>query len=117
MVLLSGTVSFYATIWESIRKIVYEHGWGAGLHGSLSRDMDIIAIPWSEDAINADTLIDIIIEKCFENNILAKYGKQVIRNSKPHGRICYAIPITEELYLDISIMDPRENNNNTNNTE
>jgi len=33
-----------------IRAIAAEHGWAVGVHGSLTRDIDLIAVPWTPDA-------------------------------------------------------------------
>lgn len=98
-----GRSALYASIWEDIRKAAWECGWAVALHGSLSRDMDIMAMPWVEECTDAETMINAIIERCFGENIISKYGTKIDKN-KPHGRICYLIPIYEDMYLDISIM-------------
>ena len=102
----NGRAALYAAIWKDILNVGFDCGWALALHGSLSRDMDILAMPWVENATDADTLINTIIEKCFEDNIISQYGKKIVTN-KPHGRKCYLIPIYEDIYLDISIMDNR----------
>ena len=98
-----GRVALYATLWEDIRNAAMDCGWAVALHGSLARDMDIMAMPWIENCTDADTMIDTIIEKCLGDNIMSEYGKKVDR-TKPHGRVCYLIPIYDDFYLDISIM-------------
>lgn len=40
--------SFYAYCFEPLKQIALKHGYNLVLHGSLNRDMDLIAIPWSE---------------------------------------------------------------------
>ena len=40
----------------TIREAARELGYAIGLHGSLARDFDIIAVPWTEDAAHPDDL-------------------------------------------------------------
>lgn len=35
---------------DRVRALAKLHGWGVGVHGSLERDIDLIAVPWTEDA-------------------------------------------------------------------
>lgn len=100
----NGKAAYYATIWEDIRSVAIDCGWAVALHGSLARDLDIMAMPWEKDCTTADVLIDTIISRCFTDNAIAQYAKKVDKISKPHGRICYAIPIWNDYYLDISII-------------
>lgn len=41
--------SFYAFIYERIKDIAKEHGYNLVLHGSMARDLDLIAIPWVDN--------------------------------------------------------------------
>ena len=99
----NGRSTFYAAIWEDIRQAAWECGWAVALHGSLSRDMDIMAMPWVEDCTDEEVMIKTIIERCFGDSIISQCGLKIDR-SKPHGRVCYLIPIYNDVYLDISIM-------------
>ena len=103
----NGKAAFYATIWQDIQNVVIKYGYEAALHGSLSRDMDIIIVPWREDCVSIETLINAIIKECFRDNDLAVYGTKYTYNEKPHGRKCYSIPICEGFYLDISLIEPK----------
>jgi hypothetical protein len=38
--------SFYAYLFEPLKTIALKYGYNLVLHGSLNRDMDLIAIPW-----------------------------------------------------------------------
>ena len=40
--------SYYAIMFEPLKKIAIKYGYNLVLHGSLNRDMDLIAIPWIE---------------------------------------------------------------------
>ena len=101
----NGRAALYAALWEDIRHAAMDCGWAVALHGSLSRDMDIMAMPWVENATDADTMIRSIVQRCFGDSLIAQYGTRCRRGEKPHNRVCYSIPIYEDYYLDISIIE------------
>jgi len=48
--------AFFLSRLPSIREAAREHGYAIGLHGSLRRDMDLIAVPWRDGASDKDKL-------------------------------------------------------------
>lgn len=98
----NGRAAFYAAMWGDIRQCAMDNGWAVALHGSLTSDMDIMAMPWVETAIPFDELAG-KIAGLFEGNGLAEYF-QITYKEKPHGRIVATIPIWDDFYLDISSM-------------
>jgi hypothetical protein len=90
-----------------LERIAWRHGYVLALHGSMGRDLDIIAIPWTEDADNPEKLL-----RAFKRFITSKATinyriPQPIK--KPHGRDAYVLPIGfDGQYIDLSIM-PRAN--------
>lgn len=48
--------AFFLSRLPSIREAAREHGYAIGLHGSLRRDMDLIAAPWRDGASDKDVL-------------------------------------------------------------
>ena len=102
----NGRPAFYASMYEDIREEAMCLGWAVALHGSLSSDMDIMAMPWVENAVRFETLVSAICG-LFEDNELAGQCS-VDYNSKPHGRIVATIPIWGDFYLDISTIDARK---------
>lgn len=77
-------------------------GYALGLHGSLSRDLDLIAVPWTEEAVCADQLISAIVDTA--GGFIAKDSLTVNPEFRPHGRMAYAIQLGRGLYIDISVM-------------
>lgn len=100
----NGRAAFYAAMWDDIRQCAMDDGWAVALHGSLNSDMDIMAMPWVEDAVNHTTLIKDIAELFTDNEMTAAW--RIDYCSKPHGRAVATIPIWADFYLDISIMGP-----------
>ena len=98
----NGRPAFYACMWDDIRQCAMDCGWAVALHGSLASDMDIMAMPWTDEATSFGTLVE-TITRLFEGNDLVRY-RTIHYNSKPHGRIVATISIWEDFYLDISAM-------------
>lgn len=97
-----GKAVFYAAIYGDLREKAMECGWALGLHGSLNSDMDIMAMPWTEDATDADIMIANLY-KCFEEDLWSMPVKHI--GEKPNGRVVYTISIWEDFYLDINIIE------------
>lgn len=84
----------FRAIWAAAR----ECGYSVGLHGSMVRDCDMIAAPWTEEATDAETLIDTI---CAAINAIRACKAE----PKPHGRIGICLQIDGWFKLiDLSIM-------------
>ena len=101
----------YAGIYPVAREIAREHGYALAVHGSMHTDLDLVAVPWVEDA--ADPLV-VVEALCARFRLMwdgVGYQNPV---EKPHGRIAYCLHINrkEELmvggpYLDISFTPKR----------
>lgn len=50
--------SLYAFYFEAIKEIGLKYGYNIVLHGSLNRDLDLIAIPWQEALGDKDGMIE-----------------------------------------------------------
>jgi hypothetical protein len=48
---------------ERVREIAREHGYALAVHGSLQRDLDLIAAPWTPEAVSAQHLVDEICDR------------------------------------------------------
>jgi hypothetical protein len=108
-VVTNGRAVFYACLWEDFRKSALDCGWALGLHGSLSNDMDIMAMPWTEDATSVEIMIE-SMERC-----LTEPDEQIFKTKrstdKPNKRIVYTIHIFADFYLDINIINTEQSNN------
>jgi hypothetical protein len=99
----NGRAVFYACLWEDLRNAALNCGWALGLHGSLSSDMDIMAMPWTEEAKSEEEMI-MALEGC-----LTKPDERIFKTTrntnKPHNRIVYTIHIFSDFYLDVNIIN------------
>lgn len=92
--------SLFASMYPIMRDTALEHGYALALHGSLGRDFDVVAVPWVDDAADADTLVDAIVE-VLDAWIIT--SKRVVM--KPHGRRGYSIHLKHaRTYVDLSVM-------------
>ena len=95
----NGRAVFYAAMWNDLRRAAMDKGWALALHGSLARDMDIIAVPWVEGASSPIEMIE-ALKDCFD-----KPDKiMVSKTDMPNNRIAFTLSIFADFYLDINII-------------
>jgi hypothetical protein len=109
----------YALMIPQLMKAGREVGYAIAVHGSLARDLDIVAIPWTEEAVSAERLIMHLMAEV--NGSLRNGGSYVgkdengkdvwkaapgsVPSEKPHGRLAWSVHIgRESLYIDVSVM-------------
>lgn len=63
---------------ETIRQLAREVGYAVGVHGSQERDLDLIAAPWTDDAVSAEALAEHIAS--------GLNGSVISKSAKPLGR-------------------------------
>jgi hypothetical protein len=84
-----------------IRELAREVGYAVGVHGSLERDLDLIAAPWVADAVAPLALAE---------HIAAGLGGRVVdaeRQDKPCGRWACNIHTPDwTKMIDLSVMPP-----------
>jgi hypothetical protein len=86
----------FRLIWATARRF----GYAIGLHGSMKRDCDLMAMPWTDDAVDPDRLIAGLCEAL---NARRVGGTE----QKPVGRIAVSLQIDGWYKLiDLSIMLP-----------
>ena len=89
---------YAASMYPELAEICRKHGYALSIHGSLARDFDLVAIPWTILAAEPKVILDNIAE---EFNVV-KIGELVI---KEHGRMTYTIIMGfGECFLDFSFM-------------
>ncbi len=83
-------------------------GYALAVHGTLRRDVDIVAIPWTDEACSADELADHIARELVKLGQSYEGAYQHMKSSreeKPFGRLAFAIPLKgiPAPYLDLSV--------------
>lgn len=112
-----GPAAVYVTLYPELVRVAKEHGYALAVHGSIVRDFDLIAVPWTDEATDALTLIKAL--KALVGGVThgVEWDHLVpdcTPHPKSHGRVAYSVHFTEEgckgPYLDISVM-PRIGSN------
>lgn len=98
---------FYSVLWPSMRKAAIDCGWALALHGSMQSDMDLMAMPWTEDCKSHQVLAQAISD-CLGKSIWREHHLEA-HHTKPHGRIVYTLSIGSDWYIDLSLMSPQTN--------
>lgn len=111
--------SLYAYYFLSLKEIALKYGYNLVLHGSLHRDLDLVAIPWQKELGNHESMINEFVNHLGGSlmlNMRRIEGDKVAGDpytTTHHGRMQYVIninrgdmysPIDPQYYLDISVM-------------
>lgn len=105
--------AIYTLFYEDLKVIAKQHGYNLVLHGSLHRDLDLIAIPWVNDPKPEFEMIQAFDDylRGFHYSDVDRYNFSVL----PGGRSSYIINLNRgdkrgewnqfdsQYYLDISI--------------
>lgn len=107
------TRSIYRILIRAIRYRAERCGYAIAQHGSLKTDIDLVAIPWREGAIDAAYLaeqIRLTVEQIVGFAFSPSGDAEPVR--KPHGRLGWAFYLqpldVPGPYIDLSVM-PRAN--------
>ena len=111
--------AMYTLFFYDLKEIAKQYGYNLVLHGSLNRDLDLIAIPWSDDMRSEQDMI-MEFQSYLTGHIIVMPQGGVHYTILPGGRHSYIIDLNrgnrkgewfryddEQYYLDISVIQPR----------
>lgn len=95
-----------------LRETARKNGYALAVHGSLRRDIDLIAVPWIDKCSTPKELAAAIREKAQEVSGYAWpkhdedtiYFREGTPGSKPHGRLCWTFHLGGGPYIDLAVM-------------
>lgn len=90
----------YVGLLPILVKAARQQGYALGLHGSLNRDLDLIAVPWVEDARSAEELVQALAEALAITRLHRIRGPYL---DKPHRRLCWNLHLDYGAYIDLSV--------------
>ncbi len=104
--------AMYAWMLPHLTEVARTYGYALAVHGSMQRDLDLIAVPWTEGAAPTATLVEALRDAVDghvrndppdENN---KYYLDCFNPcDKPHGRKAFSIYFSgRRFYIDLSVM-------------
>lgn len=97
---MTSIAPVYAQLYQYLCAEAKGSGYALAIHGSLNRDLDLVAIPWTDEAEDSESLIKSLSRAVGCGAIQGPYDK-------PHGRRSWAILLGGDAYIDLSVM-PRE---------
>lgn len=120
---------FYASMYHGLCETARKHGYALAIHGTVTADLDLIAVPWTDAAASAETLRDALMahigacdyegltRRQFPNN--EPLVQQILKDErerkaephdetgaalKPHGRRAWNLYLDHGAKVDLSIM-------------
>lgn len=91
--------AMYFTIYPMLANIARENGYALAVHGSIGRDFDLIATPWTDEAVAPELLIAALRDG--SATLVQGTG---VATAKPHGRLCWNLELGAGAYLDVSVI-------------
>ena len=94
----------YARIFTIARCLAWAEGYALAMHGSFTRDLDLIAVPWAARACDPEHLA---------KRIESAAGLKITvppKNDKPHNRLVWTMTLPEfgdPRFVDLSIIPPQ----------
>ncbi len=113
---------FYACIYPGLCDVARAHGYALAIHGTVTTDLDLVAIPWIPEAGEPEALKDALmahIGACGYADLLRRDGlcedhvQQIAArpenanadySAKPHGRRAWLLYMGAGAQVDLSIM-------------
>ena len=98
--------AFYAWRIHELQAIAKSCGYAIALHGSMTKDMDVIAVPWTKRALRAQTMVRRMCEA-----MDLSFDHESNPSKRPHGRRAWSLVFDNGCgYIDLSVMPRRMTN-------
>lgn len=91
----------YARIFTIARVLAWSEGYALTMHGSFTRDLDLVAVPWTDRAREPEHLARRVLETCGLKDTASNPG------IKPHGRLVWTMRLPDfgdPRFVDFSIL-------------
>lgn len=94
----------YLWLYPILAETANKHGYALAVHGSLTRDFDLIAVPWVKGADTPESLYAAIV--AVSGNYIVPQNFHTSPTVKEHNRLCWSICLECGAYIDFSVMMP-----------
>lgn len=111
---------FYASMYDGLCVTARKHGYALAIHGTVTADLDLIAVPWVDEAAAPETLVAALMnhigachydelvrrhlsDESLVQQILAREGN-FLDTAKPHGRRAWNLYLDHGAKVDLSVM-------------
>lgn len=108
-----GARAAYHELLEPLRETARDYGYALAVHGSTARDIDLIAVPWTDIAVDPLTLAEALRStaervhgRAYRRAHRARPDHQRLGSpgEKPHGRLTWTFHLGGGPYIDLSVM-------------
>lgn len=90
---------YVAGLYPKLAEVFRKYGYALAVHGSVASDLDLIAVPWTEDAADPQAVID----ECMRTFAFSKVPDGYQGQPKPHGRLAFSVPFSfDNCRMDVS---------------
>lgn len=96
--------ALFAILYARLVEVAQAHGYCLALHGSLARDMDLVAVAWTETAAAPEVLAEAIRQRV--GGVGTAGWPLETATGKPHGRLGFVISLGGGPYIDLSVIPP-----------
>jgi len=104
---IRGAPGLYAKLLPEIIEVAKKCGYAIGIHGSMSHDLDLIAVPWVYNALPGTILVERIAGLVGGHiDVSGTTVQSPSPEDKPHGRTGWCIYFNRRFtgpYIDISV--------------
>lgn len=114
---IRATRRYARALLPALREAAEQMGYALTVHGSMERDIDVVAVPWADHAIDAEHVADRFFSICravcgpvqwnggWEDGCGREppSGAGPNPTRKPHGRLAWSIMFGGGPYLDLSV--------------
>lgn len=95
----------FASMYCGLCDIARKHGYALAIHGTMNIDFDLVAIPWTDEAVEPIVFINELshLINIIDGNIHhGLYNKEP--EIKPHGRLAWLLMLGSGASIDLSVM-------------
>jgi hypothetical protein len=111
------TREYWGILKNPLRHVASRCGYALAEHGSLGFDIDLIAVPWRDSAVDAEYLVEqirVAAEAIIGICGIRKLDKDHVPEKKPCGRLSWSLYLVPDdrgflgPYLDLSVFPPKQ---------
>jgi hypothetical protein len=93
----ANNAPIYIGAYRELAEIARKHGYAMAVHGSVARDLDLICIPWIDDADDPQAVVDEI------TSTFAFNETDEPPSIREHGRLVYTLIVSfGDCFIDLS---------------
>lgn len=90
--------ALYCHLYPLLVKAARAQGYTLAIHGSLSRDLDLIAVPWHPGARSAEDLVGALLRTVGQREPAGEPQARI------NGRVSYVLPLEGGAYIGLAVM-------------